>query len=126
MHKFTSVHVYKETHDTRRGNPTYSARGPGVIFYENFNLAPCPGPPPAFAIPYRMISLRLPSRLSALGLALLLALAPTLRATTVTLTDATVAQLQAAMQAGAVSSEKLTQLFLARIAASNSEFKANS
>ena len=117
MHKFTSVHGSTETYDTRRGNPTYSARGPGVIFSENFNLAPCPGPPPAFANPYRMTSLRLPSRLSALGLALLLALAPTLRATTVTLTDATVAQLQAAMQAGAVSSEKLTQLFLARIAA---------
>ena len=48
-------------------------------------------------------------------LALVCALALTARATTVALTDATVGQLQAAMNAGTLTSEKLTALFLARI-----------
>ena len=48
-------------------------------------------------------------------LALVCALALTARATTVALTDATVGQLQAAMTAGTLTSEKLTALFLARI-----------
>ena len=48
-------------------------------------------------------------------LLLALALTASLRATTVALTDATVAQLQAAMTGGTITSEKLTQLFLARI-----------
>ncbi len=49
-------------------------------------------------------------------LALLLLAGPAVgRATTVNLTDASIAELQAAMQAGALTSEKLTQLFLARI-----------
>ncbi len=47
------------------------------------------------------------------SLALLLALP--LRATTVALSDATIPQLQAAMQSGSLTAEKLTQLFLARI-----------
>jgi amidase len=53
--------------------------------------------------------------LSARVLLLALALSASLRATTVALTDATVVQLQAAMTAGTITSEKLTQLFLARI-----------
>lgn len=52
-----------------------------------------------------------------LALLLTLALSARALATTVTLTDATVAELQAAMTAGAISSEKLTALFLARIEA---------
>lgn len=49
--------------------------------------------------------------------ALTLSLAAPLRADTVALTDATVAQLQAAMTAGTLTSEKLTQLYLARVEA---------
>jgi NAD(P)-dependent dehydrogenase (short-subunit alcohol dehydrogenase family) len=52
-----------------------------------------------------------PFTVLALGLALL---AP-VRAASIALTDATVAQLQAAMTAGTLTAEKLTQLFLARI-----------
>lgn len=52
-------------------------------------------------------------RFAVLGVTLFLT-AP-LRADTVALTDATVAQLQAAMTAGTLTSEKLTQLYLARI-----------
>ncbi|MBC7369388.1 MAG: glutamyl-tRNA amidotransferase [Undibacterium sp.] len=48
-------------------------------------------------------------------LLLVLTLTASLPAATVTLTDATVVQLQAAMTAGTITSEKLTQLFLARI-----------
>ncbi len=50
-----------------------------------------------------------------LFLALVLALALSCRAATVALTDATVTELQAAMTAGALTAEKLTTLFLARI-----------
>ncbi len=48
-------------------------------------------------------------------IALFFVLTASLRAATFTLTDASVADLQAAMTAGAVTSEKLTSLFLARI-----------
>ena len=50
-----------------------------------------------------------------LFLALVLTLALSCRAATVALTDATVAELQAAMTSGALTAEKLTTLFLARI-----------
>lgn len=56
----------------------------------------------------------------ALGPAAFLGSAPALRAATVTLESATIADLQAAIAAGALSSEKLVQLSLARIAAYDS------
>ena len=57
--------------------------------------------------------LAVPCRVFLLGAAL--AGASRARAATVALTDATIVELQAAMQAGSLTAEKLTQLFLARI-----------
>lgn len=48
-------------------------------------------------------------------LLVLLAAAPAVRAAELTLSHATVADLQAAMEAGALTSEKLLQLYLARV-----------
>ncbi|RYG80921.1 amidase, partial [bacterium] len=57
------------------------------------------------------------NRLRTAGLAVLAVVATAVHARDLPLADATIADLQAAMGAGSLSSEKLVQLYLARIAA---------
>jgi len=62
-------------------------------------------------------SLRLRAGFATLALTLTLSITPTARAAEFDLSTATIADIQAAMDAGALTSEKLVQLYLARIAA---------
>ena len=72
------------------------------------------GPRRPSAVPLSRLTSSAPRR-SLAPVCLALLLATSLRADNVPLTDASIAQLQSAMTAGTLTSEKLTQLYLARI-----------